>query len=637
MKRLMMIGLIVILSMQPVFAGSFQDVAGTDYAWAEEYIDAMNEKGILKGYEGGVFKPGDSVTYEQALVMAGRLFQYTADEVTQASKAYQTTLVTLGAANWAKADIAIALNEGLVSVSELTAIYNKDRAQDVNKGEITRILARALGLEQAANNVLIYQEVEKFTDFASKKNNSNWAYVEVMVGEGIINGLTDPQTGQLVFQPDSKVSRAVMATLLSRTYTKMEAKGLVHTGTQTPVTPVTPANTVTTTISNLIPTGSNHFVQLQDTGEWYRVGNDAVLTRNGQPAALESFSKGESIVATYATDDQPANNTYKLLSMTLGATTTNPPVTPSGTVVYEGMVTQRSESNGSITFVQDSFENGMKAYKTWTVNKTLPMTLGFEPMTASSLMQNQFAQVTAKDGQVVSIALWPATTTINGTFKGVVFGEQNRVKILANGVNRELVLGKSVYVMKNGKQILVTELAVGDSVTMTLSYQEVSSIMGTATTAQTIEGEVVSVTISGTTELRVKASNNVESTYSVTTATPVYKGNGQIQIYDLRPGNQITLYVMGDQILNISVQTQTGSAAFVGKLLLSDYGLQLMMVEKSDGTQMNVYYDNHTNFISSSGQSTSYGQLTLSSQISIAGEYNSEGKLIANTVMILSQ
>jgi hypothetical protein len=252
-------------------------------------------------------------------------------------------------------------------------------------------------------------------------------------------------------------------------------------------------------------------------------------------------------------------------------------------------------------------------------------------------MQNQFAQVTAKNGQVVSIALWPATTTISGTFQGIVFGEQNKVKIQANGVNRELVLGKSVYVMKNGKQILVTELGIGDSVTMTLSYQEVSSIMGTATTSQTIQGEVVSVTIAGTIELKVKASNGVESTYSVTTATPVYKGNGQTQIYDLRPGNQVTLYLMGDQILNISVQTQIGSAAFVGKLMLSDYGLQLMMVEKMDGTQMNVYYNSQTNFINSSGQATSFGQLTLSSQISIAGEYNSEGKLMANTVMILSQ
>jgi hypothetical protein len=635
MKRWMMIGLIVILSIQPVFAGSFQDVAGTDYEWAEQYIDAMNGKGILKGYEGGVFKPGDSVTYEQALVMAGRLFQYSADEVTRASKAYQPTLVTLGAANWAKADIAIALNEGLISVTELTALYNKDRAQAVNKGEITRILARALGLEQDANNVLIYQEVEKFTDFTSKKNNPNWAYVEVMVKAGIINGLTDPETGQLVFQPDSEVSRAVMATLLSRTYTKMEAKGLVHTGSQTPGTPATPVNALTTTISNLIPTGSNRFVQLQETGEWYRVGSDAVLTRNGQPATLESFSKGESVVATYGKDDQPANNTYKLITMNSGQAATNSPAT--GTVIYEGMVTQRTENNGAITFVQDSFENQLKAYKTWTVNTTFPITLGFETVTASSLMQNQFAQVTAKNGQVVSIALWPATTTISGTFQGIVFGEQNKVKIQANGVNRELVLGKSVYVMKNGKQILVTELGIGDSVTMTLSYQEVSSIMGTATTSQTIQGEVVSVTIAGTIELKVKASNGVESTYSVTTATPVYKGNGQTQIYDLRPGNQVTLYLMGDQILNISVQTQIGSAAFVGKLMLSDYGLQLMMVEKMDGTQMNVYYNSQTNFINSSGQATSFGQLTLSSQISIAGEYNSEGKLMANTVMILSQ
>jgi hypothetical protein len=632
MKRWMMIGLIVILSIQPVFAGSFRDVAGSDYEWAEQYIDTMNEKGILKGYEGGIFKPGDSVTYEQALVMAGRLFQYSTDEVTQASKTYQPTLVTLGAANWAKADIAIALNEGLISVEELKALYDKDRAQKVNKGQITRILARALGLEQDANNVLIYQEVEKFTDFASKKNDSNWAYVEVMVKAGIINGLTDPDTGKLVFQPDSQVSRAVMATLLSRTYSKMEAGGLIHTGSQTPETP---ANAVTSMISNLIPTGSNRFIQLQETGEWYRVGSDALLTRNGQVATLKSFSKGEVVVATYEKDDQPANNTYKLVTMAIGQTGTNPPAT--GTTVYEGMITQRVENAGKITFVQDSFENGIKAYKTWTVSQTFPTTLGFETMTASSLVQNQFAEVTTKDGQIVSIVLWPTTTTVNGTFQGIAFGEKNVVKIQVDGVNRELALGKSVYVMKNGKQILVTDLSIGDSVTMTLSFHEVSSIMGTATTSQTIQGEVVSMTIAATTELKVKASNGVESTYSVTSATPVYQGNGQIQIYELRPGNQITLYMLGDQILNISVQTQSGATAFVGKLLLSDYGLQLMMVEKSDGTQIHVYYDNHTNFINSSGQSTSYGQLSLSSQISVAGTYNSEGKLIANTVMILTQ
>lgn len=634
MKRWIIFALVVILCIQPAFAGSFSDVEGTDYAWAAEYINAMNEKEILKGYDGGVFKPGDAVTYEQALVMAGRLFTYSADEVSQASKTYQGTLVTVGAANWAKEDIAVALNEGIVSVAELTAIYDKDRAQAVNKGEITRLLARALGLEQAANNVLIYQEVEKFADFSIKKNDPNWAYVEVMVKESIINGLTDPATGQKVFQPDSEVSRAVMATLLSRTYDKMEAKGLVHNGSQS--VPST-TNTMTTSIQNLIAGSGNQFVQLAQTSEWYRVGNDAVLTRNGQTVPLSSFSKGDSVEVVYVKDDQPANNTFKVSKMASGGSNSSTNPIEEGTVVYAGMITQRTENNGEVTFVQDTFENNIKAYKTWKVNKTFPITLGLNASTATSLTQNQFAQVTAKDGSVVSIALWPATTTVQGTFKGIVFGNQNRVKIQANGSQQELVLGKSVYVMKNGKQILVTDLQVGDSITATLAYQEVTSIMGTATTSETVQGEVVSVTIAGTTELKVKKSTGVESTYSVTTATPVYKGNSQISVFDLRPGNQVTLYLMGDQILNVSVQTQTGSAAFVGNLLLSDYGLQLMMVEKSDGTQVNVYYNSSTNFINSAGQATSYGQLSLSSQISIAGEYNSEGKLIAKTVMILSQ
>lgn len=634
MKRWIILALVLLVSVQPAFAGSFSDVEGTDYAWASSYINAMNQKEILKGYDGGVFKPGDAVTYEQALVMAGRLFQYSADEVTQASKGYQDTLVTVGAANWAKEDISVALKEGIVSVEELKAIYNKDRAQAVNKGEITRLLARALGLEQAANNVLIYQEVESFADFSTKRNDPNWAYVEVMVKEGVINGLTDPVTGQKVFQPDSKVSRAVMATLLSRSFDKMAAKGLVHDSSQT--TPAT-TNTMTTTIQNLIAGSGNQFVQLAQTSEWYRVGNDAVLTKNGQTVTLSSFSNGESVEVVYAKDDQPANNTFKLTKMSSGGSSSSTTSTPEGTLLYQGMITQRTESNGEVTFVQDTFENNLKAYKTWKVNKTFPIALGLNDTTAASLIQNQFAQVTAKNGNVVSIALWPATTTVQGTFKGIVFGNQNRVKIQVNGVVEELVLGKSVYVMKNGKQILVTDLQVGDSITATMAYQEVTSIMGTATTSETVQGEVVSVTIAGTTELKVKKATGEEATYSVTTSSPVYKGNSQISVFDLRPGNQVTLYLMGDQILNISVQTQTGSAAFVGNLLLSDYGLQLMMVEKSDGTQVNVYYNSATNFINSAGQATSYGQLTLSSQISIAGEYNSEGKLIAKTVMILSQ
>ena len=53
------------------FAGSFSDV-DSNYAWAEDAIENLSEKGIVTGYEDGTFMPGKSITRQEAIALFSR-------------------------------------------------------------------------------------------------------------------------------------------------------------------------------------------------------------------------------------------------------------------------------------------------------------------------------------------------------------------------------------------------------------------------------------------------------------------------------------------------------------------------------------------------------------------------------------
>lgn len=59
-----------ILQIQPVYAASFKDVTSENVLATE--IDYLVERGIIKGYPNGMFKPNDYVTKAQVAVMLTR-------------------------------------------------------------------------------------------------------------------------------------------------------------------------------------------------------------------------------------------------------------------------------------------------------------------------------------------------------------------------------------------------------------------------------------------------------------------------------------------------------------------------------------------------------------------------------------
>lgn len=64
---------------QPAIKSSFTDLRG--YKWAEGYIGYAVEKGIVKGYPDGTFKPGNKVGTNEMLAMVLRAAGYTEEQI----------------------------------------------------------------------------------------------------------------------------------------------------------------------------------------------------------------------------------------------------------------------------------------------------------------------------------------------------------------------------------------------------------------------------------------------------------------------------------------------------------------------------------------------------------------------------
>ena len=57
---------------------AFQDISDPKYSWAVGYIEDMTEKGFIKGYEDGTYKPDKSVTRLEVLSLFARAIVFPA-------------------------------------------------------------------------------------------------------------------------------------------------------------------------------------------------------------------------------------------------------------------------------------------------------------------------------------------------------------------------------------------------------------------------------------------------------------------------------------------------------------------------------------------------------------------------------
>ncbi len=182
----------------------FTDVKSTH--WALKYIAQMEARGIVKG-NNGLFRPEDSVTQVEAVIMAVRALGLEERAGELASRD-----ISFDVPDWANGYVAVALEEGLLKQSDDFAAETK-----AIRAWVAQLMVRMIDKEQEA----VSQQYAK-TDFTDDLliSADYRGYVNAAVKYELVKGYNNGS-----FQPNKNVTRSEMVTLLTRSerYLEVEA------------------------------------------------------------------------------------------------------------------------------------------------------------------------------------------------------------------------------------------------------------------------------------------------------------------------------------------------------------------------------------------------------------------------------
>ena len=179
-------------------------------------------------------------------------------------------------------------------------------------------------------------------------------------------------------------------------------------------------------------------------------------------------------------------------------------------------------------------------------------------------------------------------------------------------------------VYRNDARSSIDRLKNGDSVVVTVRYQEVSSIDATPQSANA-SGTITSVTIDaqGTT-IAVNLTGGGSASYLVSEGISVTQNGKAVSIDSLKPGYQISMVVDGDQILSIEVDKSAVSSNQIdGTVLYVNSTSEEMLIQRRGEDQSVITVDvSDAQLLSVTGGELSLRQFETNQNVTIYGSYD---------------
>lgn len=170
----------------------FSDIAGH---WAEKQINGWIDKGLVKGYPGGSFKPDYSITRAEFITLVNKSFG-----ITESAPVH---FADVSSTDWFFKDVCKAMTAGYISGYEDGTLKPDN---EISRQEVAVILSRLLKLKTTENT----NAVSRFKDLESIPQWSNGP-VNAVVANGYMAGYPD-QT----YKPERFITRAEAIVTLDR-------------------------------------------------------------------------------------------------------------------------------------------------------------------------------------------------------------------------------------------------------------------------------------------------------------------------------------------------------------------------------------------------------------------------------------
>lgn len=763
-KRFAALWLAVVLTMSllvvPAGAVSFTDMQGH---WAQEDVEYLAGLGIVKGTSATTFAPAQKMTACEALLFCSRATGVSAADKKQiaADRADQLKeILPENVYSWAEEEMAVCLETGIISVSELEAMCDSGALlKSITRENLSMYLVRAMQLEPMAKNLTNYSM--SFADTASISQVLR-PYVYLLNTYGIVQGNTANE-----FMPQGSLTRAEMATMLRRAIDFMDEQGiyaelpaytdyqwvggvidavsstsngatlLTITGNLTDTfgisvpanVPIYENNIRTTPNSlragqyvrvNLDDKGAAQAVRLGGTltslsGSITEVSQDSItisvsgtskrldidrftrvqvgqlvgdpsliepdagytqaqcwvdgmghlaeLKLSGGTRSAEGFltsvenTSGGQTITVSAFDGQRAQ--YTLVSgaaVTVNGKAGSIAVSNkgdyvslrvsndnAGTVVSAAVDTVSDYVQGpikSISFTKDPYEITVEdsltgRSRTYPIASNAIARYDGEEITVKEVARNNFATLQISGDQVVLLDTYPGSTTTQGVIESITYASPTTLAVRTpqgTTATFSIDLTNLPDIERDGKTSSIDKLRSGDSVTVTVRYNEVYEIEATSQNA-TLSGTITRV-IQDTTgvSIDVRFSDGSTDTYQVSEGVSVTQKGSVISLYSLKPNDAVDLTLSGDEIVAIEVTgSSSSSTQITGSVLVVNTKDDTLMISLEDGTPLTVDVED-ASFVTISGSSTSLSKLAAGDRVQLYGQYS--GNLFVATLVV---
>lgn len=534
------------------FAVNFSDV-DSNYSWAEDAVGNLSEKGIITGYEDGTFKPGKSITRQEAIALFSRAMgaseEVNVPIVDLAYGMYEEDIADC-ADSYAIKQGAYMIYRKILTARDVQAYLSQaNRNVELKRYEAATLIAKALGadawLASNTNFELDFNDKDEIPASAA-------GYVYYATALEIMNGM-----GEGLFGPNETVTRAQIAVMIQRILDTMEFTYV--SGTISEVDTIMGNLSIKTDAGNL---------------EKFNTGNSSAIYLDGNKVTMADLAIGMECVFTFSKGGlyQIDAVAYESDEIVIGA--------------YRGKTTTNAGTTVTLVDVNVA-DPQITKYK--LADDVLVEYEG-RAGTLAEVQTGDFVTLKITGGVVVSFAAeakektLPSTTVenIEATSGGVVITVAE-----GNGESASYTLADSVTFQKNGSKADLSALTIGDSVRLSLTYRMVTGIVATGK-QKTTEGNIEEITISKNTSYITIIKNGVATKYVLSRDCDVELMKEKASIYDLRLGAYVELTLSSDTVIKIESDAVSEALTITGTIQAINTSYNLLVLSYTDASGYTV-------------------------------------------------
>ncbi|MCP1307053.1 S-layer homology domain-containing protein [Paenibacillus tyrfis] len=539
----------------------FTDVG--DQHWAIKHVTKLASLGVIEGYEKGEYGPEKSVSQQEVIVMALR-FMGLESEV---AKSKAGTALPFAVDNFFKPYVAYAIDRGLINIQEETADGTNAKtawgAKEASREWVAKLVIRAIGKQELAN-----QQAQSSSSFTDSKNFSSWAagYINAAVSLKIVQGFEDNS-----FKPKDKVTRAQMATFLSRADKEATSRSSrVVTGYVMEMTD--------RKISVLNANGQTTEYTLSSDTALYSGKDDSRISLSNIKLTNEVYLVQNQGAALYIelTNDQQKMETYE------------------GTLAE--IFTDRMMAS-----IQRNGKNELyDLFPTVTVTDKDGRGLSLSSLSPGSIVELK-RNTLLKESKISQIVL--KQTPVSKTSEGTVLSlnkDSNQVTFLEQGTGQNesfTLTARTVVKLQDGTTADLSKLRVGDAVSYEVKANElqVVSVKKPADFSQSVEGTMASLSSDKRILTINKAGGSLGAYHIADNAIITIDGLTNPSLFDIESGDQLKMDLVNDKIVKISVTSRSVKQFIYATILSYDANSKVVTIStESDGVGAYRLTDNTT-------------------------------------------